>query len=106
MFCSKCGDDYDKESRVGKPGKVTECELCAEEVAVKYTGNVIFDHKTAACIQINKDPALTAYINAATKLQCKGRNLGNNLKVNSTMAKSYGACHSTAGEKTNVKGRL
>lgn len=106
MLCSICNEEYNKESRRGKPGKITECDFCAEESTVKYTGNVIYDHKTCATIQINKDPKLTAYINNATKLQNKGSNLGNNLKVNSTMAKSFGACAYIAGDKVNAKGKL
>lgn len=45
----------------------------------------------------------TRYINNATKLQNKGSNLGNNLKVASRMSKSEGACLYTAGDKLNVK---
>lgn len=104
MICTICGDAFTLQRN--KPGKVNECIHCTEEPAVKYTGNVIYDHKTTACIQINKDPRLTAYINNATKLQCKGSNLGNNLKVNSAMHKSSGACLYTAGVKVNAKGKL
>lgn len=103
MLCVKCNDPFIPVK--GKPGKVNECPSCAEETVIKYTGNVIYDHKTCATIQINKDPRLTAYINNATKLQCKGSNLGNNLKVNSAMAKSNGACVHTAGGKVNAKGK-
>lgn len=69
MLCSKCGDEYEIQDRRGKPGKVTECQDCAEEVAVKYTGVNVYDHKTSATIQINANPELTKYILAATKLQ-------------------------------------
>jgi hypothetical protein len=86
-------------------GKIIHCDDCSEEKAVRYTGNVIYDHKTCATLQINKDPRLTAYINNATKLQCKGSNLGNNLKVDSAMAKSYGACLKPVGSGVNAKGK-
>jgi hypothetical protein len=43
-------------------------------------------------IQINSDPRLTSYINNSTKLRNKGSNLGNNLKVDSSMAKVNGGC--------------
>lgn len=105
MICVKCGDIYDKHERIGMPGRITECNFCAEEPVTKYTGNIIYDHKTCPVLQINTDPRLTAYINNATKLQNKGSNLGNNLKVNSAMSKSNGACLYTADAKLNAKGR-
>lgn len=105
-ICIKCNEEYDRDARRGKPGKITECDSCAEETVEKYTGNIIYDHKTGASLQINTDPKLTQYIMQATKLQCKGSNLGNNLKVNSAYAKVSGACKKTVGEKLNAKGRL
>lgn len=102
-YCSKCGADYDIEDRRGKPGKLSECEDCAEETAVKFTGNMIYDHKTGCSIQINSDPGLTAYITNATKLQNKGSNLGNNLKV-SYKTKGEGRCIATVGA-SNAKGK-
>ena len=80
-----------------KPGKHNECEECANDVDM-YTGNMIYDHKVGATIQINSDPRLTEYINGATKLRNKGSNLGNNPKVDSSMAKSSGLVKS-AGER-------
>ncbi|MFN9912692.1 MAG: hypothetical protein ACK53L_08910, partial [Pirellulaceae bacterium] len=73
--------------------------------AVKYTGVVIYDHKTTAQVQINKDPRLTQYILQATKLQCKGSNLGNNLKVSGHLAKMSGGCAYTVGGSVNAKGK-
>lgn len=81
----------------GKPGKVNECADCAQEVVHRYTGNMIYDHKTGPSLQVNSDPRLTAYINNATKLRCKGSNLGNNLKVDSSLAKSSGMAHGAGG---------
>jgi hypothetical protein len=101
--CIKCGLEYSTEQRKNKPGKVTECNDCAEESAVKFTGNMIYDHKTGCTIQINADPGLTAYITNATKLQNKGSNLGNNLKV-SYNTKGEGRCLTTVGA-SNAKGK-
>lgn len=93
--CVKCGLDF--ELYKGKPGKANECDDCSEEVVDKYTGNMIYDHKVGASIQINKDPALTAYINNSTKLRNKGSNLGNNLKVSSDKVKSNGMVYDAGG---------
>jgi hypothetical protein len=101
----KCDVEYDDSIRKNKPGKIIECSDCAEDGETRYTGNVIYDHKTAASLQINKDPNLTKYIINATKLRNKGSNLGNNAKVSSFMAKSFNACHVTAGSKVNAKGK-
>jgi hypothetical protein len=102
-ICSKCEAEYNESERKNKPGKITECNECAEESAVKYTGNMIYDHKTGCSVQINTDPGLTAYITNATKLQNKGSNLGNNLKV-SYNTKGEGRCLTTVGA-SNAKGR-
>lgn len=101
--CIKCGQEYDMELRRGKHGRITECEDCAEEIATKFTGNMIYDHKTGCSIQINTDPSLTQYIIKATKLQNKGSNLGNNLKV-SYQTKGNGRCLTTVGG-SNAKGK-
>lgn len=81
--CEECCEEYDKKSRQNQPGKITLCQSCSEEVEEVeiYTGNMIYSHKGGASIQINKDPGLTSYINAATRLKNKGSNLGENLKV-------------------------
>jgi hypothetical protein len=102
-FCIKCNADYDESERRGKPGKITECPDCADESAVKLTGNMIYDHKTGCNIQINTDPGLTQYITKATALRNKGSNLGNNLKV-SYNTKGEGRCITTVGA-SNAKGR-
>lgn len=93
--CVKCGDEFELYS--GKPGLSTECDFCAEEVVDKYTGNMIYDHKTGPSIQINSDPRLTAYINEATKLKNKGSNMNNNHKVDSSMQKSSGMVRDAGG---------
>ena len=93
-LCIHCGCDF--EFYKGKPGRKNECEDCADEVQ-KYTGNMIYDHKTGASIQINSGPRLTQYINTSTKLRNKGSNLGNNLKADSSMAKSSGMVSSAGG---------
>lgn len=101
--CEVCGSEYEVASRRNKPGKVTTCNDCAEDSAIRYTGNMIYDHKTGCSIQINSDPNLTKYISKATELQNKGSNLGNNLKV-SYNTKGEGRCISTVAS-SNAKGR-
>lgn len=101
--CTVCDNEYDDITRKGKPGRITECELCISEQAVKLTGNMIYDHKTGAALQINSDPGLTQYIIKATKLQNKGSNLGNNLKA-SYQTKGEGRCVTTVGA-SNAKGK-
>jgi hypothetical protein len=95
--CSSCDVEYKLTDK--KPGPVHVCEDCGEEheTVHKYTGNMIYDHKTGASIQINSDPALTAYINNSTKLRNKGSNLGNNLKVDSSKVKSSGLAYGAGG---------
>lgn len=103
MICTVCGDEYSAKSRRGKPGRVTECNDCACDDTVRYTGNMIYDHKTGCSVQINSDPGLTQYIIKATKLLNKGSNLGNNLKV-SYKTKGEGRCMTTVSG-VNAKGR-
>lgn len=102
--CEVCGMDYSLNDRRGKGGRITECNDCAQEECVKYTGNMIYDHKTGCSVQINTDPGLTAYISNATKLLNKGSNLGNNLKV-SYKTKGEGRCVTTVSN-SNAKGKL
>lgn len=97
MICVHCEGEF--EPYRGKPGKVNECDECGSLDEIdKYTGNMVYDHKAGCSIQINSDPRLTEYINESTKLRNKGSNLGNNLKVDSSMAKSGGLAHS-AGDR-------
>jgi hypothetical protein len=56
--CETCGAEYNSEERKGHPGKVTQCELCAEETENKMEGTMIFSHKTGATIEIKKDGEL------------------------------------------------
>lgn len=98
-ICKTCGIEYDRTSRVGQPGRLTDCETCADEQGdvQPYTGNRIFSHKTGMSLQINKNPELTRYINAATSLRNKGSNLGNNLKASSARpTRTEGDCAYTA----------
>jgi len=99
LFCKDCGINYTPTKQ--KLGPIYLCFECGEnnEVEPKYTGNMIYDHKTGASLQINTDPKLTEYIIQSTKLRNKGSNLGNNLKVDSSMAKSTGLSKS-AGERS------
>lgn len=64
--CATCGCEYDTRERQGKPGRLVDCEDCAEETVDRYTGNMIYTHKTAGEIQINKDPEITKYIKGVT----------------------------------------
>lgn len=90
-YCRACGDDYTLTQN--KPGPIDVCKDCGDEPVERYTGNMIYDHKTGCSIQINSDPELTKYITNATKLRNKGSNLGNNLKVSSKLAKSNGCAY-------------
>ncbi|HXH32088.1 MAG TPA: hypothetical protein VNJ01_14890 [Bacteriovoracaceae bacterium] len=56
--CESCGGAYNVEERKGMPGKLTECEACAEETVSKMEGKMIFSHKTGATIEIKKDGEL------------------------------------------------
>lgn len=56
--CESCGAEYNMEERKGMPGKLTDCEYCAEEVENKAEGKMIFSHKTGATIEIKKDGEL------------------------------------------------
>jgi hypothetical protein len=95
LTCSDCECEF--ELKANKRGKINLCEECGEDSVVRYTGNMIFDHKTGADIQINSDPELTAYITQSTKLRNKGSNLGNNLKVNSAKSRSNGLAYPVGG---------
>ena len=97
--CAGCGEEYNRNERIGKAGKLTVCQLCADEEddVVKFTGNAIYSHKTGSSLQINTDPALTAYINNTTKLKNKGSNMNANVIASSKMKnKTEGACLKTA----------
>jgi RNA polymerase-binding transcription factor DksA len=57
-ICEVCGQEYNIEERKGHPGKITECENCANETETKAEGKMIFSHKTGATIEIKKDGEL------------------------------------------------
>lgn len=101
--CIYCGIEYAEETRHGKPGRITECDDCADDDTVKFTGNMIYDHKTGCSIQINSDPGLTMYIINSTKLRSKTSNLGNNAKI-TYQTKGENRCLLTVGA-SNAKGR-
>lgn len=56
--CESCGVEYNLEERKGQPGKLTECEACANETENKMEGTMVFSHKTGATIEIKKDGEL------------------------------------------------
>jgi hypothetical protein len=94
-ICKDCDCEFDPKSK--KSGLITVCNDCSIESVERYTGNMIFDHKTGADIQINSDPELTKYIINSTKLRNKASNLGNNLKANSGKARSNGLAYAAGG---------
>lgn len=57
-ICETCKQEYNLEARKGEPGKLTECENCANETESKVEGKMIFSHKTGATIEIKKDGEL------------------------------------------------
>lgn len=95
--CETCSLDYDLNDRKNKPGKITQCNECAEENGdvEKYTANMIYSHKTGCSIQINKDSRLTDYINKTTELKNKGSNMTSNINEvsrNKKLIKTEDAC--------------
>jgi hypothetical protein len=93
--CAECECEF--EFKPKKPGKINMCTDCSDDDVTRYTGNMIYDHKTGADIQINSDPQLTEYITQSTKLRNKGSNLGNNLKINSAKSRSNGLAYAAGG---------
>lgn len=57
-ICESCGLEYNVEERKNRPGKITECEDCSNEVVEKMEGKMVFSHKTGATIEITKDGEL------------------------------------------------
>lgn len=95
--CDTCNLEYDTKSRRGNPGRFTQCNECGEECETteKYTGNMIYSHKTGCSIQINADPRLTQYLNDTTSLKNKGSNMSNNINQiakHKKLIKTEGAC--------------
>lgn len=106
-ICQVCAVEYDVTTRLGKPGKITICGDCADEIGdvTQYTGNMIYSHKTGCSIQINTDPRLTQYLNDTTKLKNKGSNMGDNIVKCGTMKnRTEGACKVTS-DAFNYKNR-
>ena len=60
MICRLCDAEFDLNP-VRKYGRINECDDCATDIQ-KYTGVMIYGHKTAGAIQINSDPKLTEYM--------------------------------------------
>lgn len=99
-ICIDCEEEYsDKRASLG----YDTCLECGESNVTRYTGVMIYTHKTAPSIQINTDPKLTDYLIKSTKLKNKGSNLGENLKVDGKTHGS-GRCLVTASD-TNAKGK-
>ncbi len=73
MICIHCEIDFDVKEKMNNskltrrpPGKVNECIDCATPGPQRLTGVMIYGHKTAGSIQINKDPRLTQYMLASS----------------------------------------
>lgn len=69
LICIHCEIEFDLQEKLNQSkilkrnaGKINECIDCASEDPVKVTGVMIYGHKTAGSIQINKDPRLTEYM--------------------------------------------
>jgi hypothetical protein len=60
MICRLCDAEFDLNP-ARKYGRINECDDCASDVQ-KYTGVMVYGHKTAGTIQINSDPRLTQYM--------------------------------------------
>jgi hypothetical protein len=56
--CQSCGIEFNQEERKGLPGKLTQCEQCAEETEVLMEGTMVFSHKTGATIEIKQNGEL------------------------------------------------
>ena len=102
LECTECGVEFTYKH--GKAGLKHHCPDCSQDSVVKYTGVMVYDHKTSAQIQINANPLLTKYIIASTKLRNKGSNLGNNLKVSGDLSHTTGGVV-VAPDKINYKQR-
>lgn len=108
-ICEECNAEYNKKDRIGKPGKITVCEDCADEQeeVQKYTGYVVYDHKTSATLQINSNPLLTEYLINATKLKNKGSNMTDNINQCTkykNITKTQNACVKVA-ERVDYKNK-
>lgn len=69
QICSVCESEFDldkkiKEARDHKrsAGKINECPDCVSDEPVLFTGVMIYGHKTAGTLQVNKDPRITQYM--------------------------------------------
>lgn len=103
--CRICDGVYDDSERRGKAGLIVHCPDCADDEDVtRYTGNMIYDHKTGGRIQVNKNPEITNYINASTRKHSYGSNFARNHGAK-PVPKSHGGCLSTAGPSSNPKGK-
>ena len=100
--CIECGWEYDDVERRGQPGLITQCNDCGEDPEARFSGNMIYTHKTGGSIQINRDPEVTAYITASTHKHAYGSNFSR-LPVK-TAAKREGAVLFTVGD-SNAKGK-
>lgn len=73
MECVHCGIEFDQKKKEMQSklesrrfGRINECIECASEEPAKLTGVMVYGHKTAGSIQINRDPRLTQYMLACS----------------------------------------
>ena len=100
--CADCGEEYNDVDRRGNGGLITQCQDCSEEHSERYTGVMIYTHKTGGAIQINKDPEVTEYILSSTYKHAYGSNFSKLPAKNA--AKRTNAVVNTVGD-SNAKGK-
>jgi len=73
MECIHCGVEFSPKQKAEQSklegrnfGKVNECIDCASDEPARLTGVMVYGHKTAGSIQINRDPRLTQYMLACS----------------------------------------
>lgn len=71
-ICVHCEIEFDLQEKLKRArnlgisaGRVNECLECVSEEPERYTGVMVYGHKTGGEIQINKDPTITQYMKNA-----------------------------------------
>lgn len=71
-ICVQCDIEFDPKEKAIRAknlgistGKINECLDCTTEEPERYTGVMVYGHKTGGEIQINKDPRITKYMKTA-----------------------------------------
>jgi hypothetical protein len=99
MICVHCDAEFDRAEKaqrvkreLSQGGKANECFDCISEGPPVMTGVMIYGHKTAASIQINKDPNITKYMLAGSPSN------GSRTCMVASMPKSSGGVHTLVTE--------